>query len=204
MAKRAGNRVDRTRFNSEAEARLPYELRLMDFEAAMQDLYDFFHDINSSLTNRGLRRFEDMLRPAAMSGLISDLLTSSLANHSRSLTENRYFNGHPDLIVSGVYANDSVQAGTEGVEIKSTRKKGGAVDTHGARDQWMCVFVYEVDTETEPARDRRPMTFTEVYLAHVAVADFRKNRRGELGTRTATLHKDGVRKLREYWLYRVP
>lgn len=48
------------------------------------------------------------------------------------------------------------------------------------------------------------MSFTEVYLAHVAVADFRKNRRGELGTRTATLHKDGVRKLRGHWLYRAP
>ncbi len=77
MADRTGNRVDRTCFNTMAEAGLPYELRLMDFELAMQDLYDFF-------------------------------------------------------------------------------RKGGAVDTHGARDQWMCVFVYEVDTESEPARDRRP------------------------------------------------
>ena len=204
MADRTGNRVDRICFNTMAEAGLPYELRLMDFELAMQDLYDFFRDINTSLTSRGLRRFEDMLRPAAMSGLISDLLTSSLANHSRSLTENRYFNGHPDLIVSGMYAHDSVKAGADGVEIKSTRKKGGAVDTHGARDQWMCVFVYEVDTESEPARDRRPMTFTEVYLAQVEVADFRKNPRGELGTRTATLHKEGVRKLREHWVYRKP
>ena len=54
--KRAGNRVDRACFNAGAEDRLPYELRLMDFEAAMQDLYDFFHDINSSLANRGLHR----------------------------------------------------------------------------------------------------------------------------------------------------
>ena len=204
MANGARNRVDRTQFNPVAEARLPYELRLMDFEAAMQDLYDFFYDINTSLTNRGLGRFEDMLRPAAMSGLISDLLTSSLANHSRSLTENRYFNGHPDLIVSGIYPNNSIQAGEEGIEIKSTRKKGGAVDTHGAREQWMCVFVYEVDTETEPARNRRPMNFREVYLAHVEVADFRKNPRGDLGTRTATLHREGVQKLREHWIYRVP
>ena len=68
----------------------------------------------------------------------------------------------------------------------------------------MCVLVYEVDTETEPARDRRPMTFTEVYLAHVEVADFRKNPRGELGTRTATLHKEGVRKLREHGIYKKP
>jgi hypothetical protein len=47
------------------------------------------------------------------------------------------------------------------------------------------------------------MTFTEVYLGKVAVADFRKNSRGELGTRTATLHKDGIRKLRDNWVYRV-
>ena len=126
-----------------------------------------------------------------------------IANHARSLTENGCFNGHPDLIVAGFYPNDRVQAGSEGIEIKSTRKKGGAVDTHGARDQWMCVFVYEVDTETEPARDRRPMSFMEVYLAHVGIDDFRSNARGELGTRTATLHRDGVRKLREHWIYKA-
>ena len=106
-------------------------------------------------------------------------------------------------IVAGFYPNDRIQTGSEGIEIKSTRKKGGAVDTHGARDQWMCVFVYEVDTETEPARDRRPMSFTEVYLAHVGIDDFRSNARGELGTRTATLHRDGVRKLREHWVYKA-
>ena len=103
----------------------------------------------------------------------------------------------------GVYAKDAVKAGAEGVEIKTTRKSGGAVDTHGARDQWMCVFVYDIDRESEPAAARRPMAFTEVYLGKVEVADFRRNARGELGTRTATLHKDGIRKLRETWVYRA-
>ncbi len=201
MSGHVRNNVDTDKFNDDTA--LPYALRLMDFQIAMQDVYDLFHDINSLLLARGLKRLEEMLRPAAMSGLISDLLTASLANHARSLTENGYFNGHPDLIVAGVYPNDRVQAGSEGIEIKSTRKKGGAVDTHGARDQWMCVFVYEVDTETEPARDRRPMSFTEIYLAYVGIDDFRSNPRGELGTRTATLHRDGVRKLREHWVYRV-
>lgn len=174
----------------------------MDFQIAMQDVYDLFHDINSLLVGRGLRRLDDMLRPAAMSGVVSDLLTASLANHARTLTENRYFNGHPDLLVEGAYPNNAVQAGTEGVEIKSTRKAGGAVDMHGARDQWLCVFVYAVDNESEPARVRRPMAFTEVYLAQVRTDDFRRNDRGERGTRTATLHRDGIRKLREHWVYR--
>jgi hypothetical protein len=181
---------------------LPFELRIQDFSIAMQDVYDFFFDVNTHLVGKGLARLDDTLRPAIMSGLISDMLTGSLARHSRTLTENKYFNGHPDLIVRGVYPRDSVQAGTEGIEIKTTRKAGGAVDTHGAREQWMCVFVYELDRTTEPAVDRAPMRFTEVYLAHVVVDDFRKNARSELGTRTATLHREGISKLREAWIYR--
>ena len=194
-----GNKVDPKRFNP--KGKLPYELRQQDFQIAMQDVYDFFYDVNTLLATKGLERLDDMLRPAIMSGVLSDMLTASLASHSRALTENRFFNGHPDLIVQGKYADNAVKAGGEGVEIKTTRKAGGAVDTHGARKQWMCVFVYRVDNKTEPACDREPMTFTEVYLGAVDVDDFRKNPRGELGTRTATLHKDGIKKLREQWVY---
>ncbi len=195
------NGVDPSKFNQKAQ--LPYELRLKDFEMAMQDAYDFFFDVNSHLSRKGLQRLDDMLRPAIMSGVLSDMVTASLAKHSRTLTENRYFNGHPDLIVQGIYSGNAVKAGSEGIEIKTTRKSGGAVDTHGARNQWMCVFVYDVDTESEPASERKPMTFTEIYLGKVTVNDFRRNPRGELGTRTATLHKEGIAKLRENWIYRV-
>lgn len=192
--------VDASAFNPVAE--LPFELRLKDFELAMQDIYDFFHDVNTALTGKGLQRLDDMLRPAIMSGLLSDMLTASMAKRSRTLTENRYFNGHPDLIVRGVYVGDAVKSGRDGVEIKTTRKPGGAVDTHGARDQWMCVFVYKTDGESEPAVDRKPMAFSEVYLGNVTREDFRRNARGELGTRTATLHREGITKLRENWIYR--
>lgn len=186
-------------FNALAE--LPYQLRIDDFRLALQDVYDFFFDVNEHLTSKGLQRLDDMLRPAIMSGVLSDMLTSSLATHARVLVVNNYFNGHPDLVVQGKYANNSVKSGADGIEVKTTRKKGGAVDTHGAREQWMCVFVYEVDTETEPASDRKPMTFTELYLGKVGLDDFRKNARGELGTRTATLHAEGIKKLRENWIY---
>lgn len=195
------NRIDDAAFNVNIE--LPFQLRLKDFDLAMQDIYDFFYDVNTTLAGKGLQRLDDTLRPAIMSGLLSDMLTASLAKHSRTLTENRYFNGHPDLIVRGVYVDDRVKAGVEGVEIKTTRKSGGAVDTHGARDQWMCVFVYKVDCETEPAVSRKPMAFQEVYLGQVTRDDFRRNARGELGTKTATLHKDGIAKLRSSWVYRA-
>lgn len=195
------NHVDSTKFNPNAT--LPFELRLKDFDMAMQDVYDFFYDINRGLVDRGLLRLDDMLRPAIMSGLLSDMLTASLAKHSRTLTPNLYHNGHPDLIVNGIYPDNKVKAGTEGVEVKTTRKSGGAVDTHGARSQWMCVFVYETDGVTQPARDRKPMTFTELYLGKVDLKDFRKNPRSELGTRTATLHRQGIEKLRKNWVYKL-
>ena len=197
---RIGRTVRLDAFNPDAE--LPYELRLKDFEIAMQDVYDFFRDVNGLLLGKGLRRMDDMLRPAAMSGMISHMLTASMAKHARALVENEHFNGHPDLDLQGWYPTNAVKAGTQGVEIKSTRKRGGAVDTHGAREQWMCVFVYVTDHATEPAESRAPMRFTEVYLGHVTEAEFRRNLRGELGTRTATLGAAGIRKLRSNWIYR--
>lgn len=183
-------------------AQLPYALRLHDFEMAMRDVYDLFADINYALLNRGLARFDDMLRPAGMTGLLSDALTASLAAHSRSLTENQYHNGHPDLIVEGRYANNAAQSGDEGVEIKSTRGNSPAVDTHGARDQWLCVFRYEVDDTTQPTSARRPTRFVEIVLAYLYVdTDFRRNDRGPLGTRTASPNREGLRKLRANWVY---
>src|SRR5215469_1322515 len=195
------NKVDEAKFNENAV--LPFELRLKDFAIAMQDVYDFFYDVNVGLVERGLERLDNFLRPAIMSGVLSDMLTASLGKHARTLTPNCYFNGHPDLVVRGVYPDNCVKAGSDGVEVKTTRKSGGAVDTHGARDQWMCVFVYEVDNETEPARERAPMAFTEVYLGQVTKTDFRKNPRSELGTRTATLDRHGIQKLRANWVYRL-
>jgi hypothetical protein len=193
--------IDRTKFNQSAW--LPYQLRLDDFALGMQDVYDFFYDVNALLHSKGLERLDDMLRPAAMSGLLSDMLTAAMSKHSRTLTQNRFFNGHPDLVVRGVYANDSVKAGVEGVEIKTTRKRGGAVDTHGGRDQWLCAFVYEIDRKTEPATARRPMQFTEVYIGQVIESDFRSNARGKRGTKTATLHAEGLRRWRTGWVYKL-
>lgn len=181
---------------------LPYELRLADFQMAMQDVYDFFYDVNSGLLAKGLQRLDEMLRPANLSGTISDMLTDSLGKHSRALTVNTYHNGHPDLIVRDRYPHNAVKAGEHGVEVKSTRKKGGAVDTHGARNQTLATFVYTVDNDREkPAEGRDPLTFREVYVGTVTVDDFRANARGALGTRTATLDAAGIAKFRENWVY---
>lgn len=194
--------VDKAAFN--ANANLPFELRLADFEIAIQDVYDFFYDVNLLFDRKGLPRLDDNLRPAILSGMLSDMMTASMAAHSRSLVQNTRFNGHPDLLVVGQYPNNGIQSGLDGIEIKTTRKCGGAVDTHGAREQWMCVFVYETDNTTGPAQHRRALRFTEIYLAKVEIDEFRSNARGSsLGTRTATLHGRGILKLRDGWIYKL-
>src|SRR5258706_8397905 len=151
----ARNQIAAGKFNE--AAKLPYELRLEDFKLAIQDVYDFFFDVNSHLVEKGLDRLDEMLRPAIMSGVLSDMLTASLARHSRTLVENRYFNGHPDLVIKGKYANNSIKAGEHGIEIKTTRKTGGAVDTHRARKQWMVGFLYTADNKSEPTTATRPL-----------------------------------------------
>ena len=91
------NKLDPAKLNPNAS--LPFESRLEDFRLATQDVYDFFFDVNVSLVAKGLDRLDDTLRPAIMSGVLSDMLTASLAKHSRTLVVNCYFNGHPDLVV---------------------------------------------------------------------------------------------------------
>jgi len=91
--------VDASKFNS--AAKLPYELRLKDFELAMQDAYDFLFDINSFLLRRGFQRLDDMLRQAIMSGVLSDMLTASMAKHSRTSQRTGTTTGTPTSLCEG-------------------------------------------------------------------------------------------------------
>ncbi len=76
------------------------------------------------------------------------------------------------------------------------------MDTHGARDAWLLIFRYTTDSQTEPEIDRAPTRFIEVLLAQLTREDFRRNDRGELGTRTASPNRQGMKKLRTNWIYR--
>ena len=69
--------VDRAGFNTRLQ--LPFQLRLADFELALQDVYDFFFDVNLLFEAKGLPRLDDNLRPAILSGMLSDMLTASRA-----------------------------------------------------------------------------------------------------------------------------
>ena len=54
------------------DARLPYDLRVTEVRAAMDDFYDFLYNINTFLDSRGYDRLEEMLSGATYSGLVSE------------------------------------------------------------------------------------------------------------------------------------
>lgn len=182
-----------------------YNLRKADFANTMTDIYEFMGDLNVMSVERGWGRFEDMLQLQALSNVLSNLLNSTMAKHSRELVVNTLPNGHPDLIRTGIYPNNLVAEAEDGVEMKATRNTGAAVDMHSAREQDLCTFVYQVDERRDdpgvPIAERQPLTFTGIFLGQVTEEDYRHNERGERGTRTATLSKDGLSSYRRSWVY---
>lgn len=191
--------VNENGFNEELE--LPYALRLDVFRIAMEDIYEMLHNVNSGLVERGLLPFENSVRGAIYSGMLSDLLTEAVANHATGLVKNTYNNGHPDLLPAGRYAENAASAAEDGVEVKVTKHSSGAVDMHSDRPAWYCVFRYVADYTTEPVLHREPTRFTNIWLARLGTKDFRKNERGPRGTRTATPDRRGLEVLRRNWLY---
>ncbi len=168
----------------------------------MDDLYETLASVNGGLVERGLLPIEESLRGANFTAFLSDLLVVAVAKHAMGLTQNRYPNGHPDLIPKGRYPNGAVKSAADGIEIKVT-KRGPAVDMHGSRPGWYCVFQYIVDVETEPIIARAPTRFAHIWLAHLTIADFRRNpRKSTLSTRTASPNARGVAKLRAGLVYR--
>ena len=70
------NQLDPDKMNREAV--LPFQLRLdaRRFRAGNAGHLRFFLRRDVRLVERGLERLDDMLRPAIMSGLLSDMLTA--------------------------------------------------------------------------------------------------------------------------------
>ncbi len=183
-----------------------YNLRKEDFENAMKDIYELMGEMNQKCVEGGWTRFEDMLQLQALSNVLSNLLNSALAKHSRSLVVNSLPNGHPDLIREGRYERNSTPEAEDGVEVKATKNVNVQVDMHSSREQDLCTFVYQVDKQRTnqdvPTAEKKPLEFIGIFLGHVEENDYRENARGEKGTKTATLAKaGGLIEYRKNWIY---
>lgn len=119
------------------------------------------------------------------SGFLSELVVKALARHCPSLERNTLVGGHPDLIPQGIYDQNAVLRGDEGIEVKVSLQSGGW-QGHNPEEAWIMVFQIAVDRQTTPVEQRQPTTFEKVMLAQLQLDHWSFSGRGEGSRRTPT------------------
>lgn len=181
---------------------LPYGLEAAHIQLAMQDFLDFIGFINNQLYTKSIPRLESMLMSANFSSIVGEFMAAAIPKYCASLTKNRHHNGHPDLVPTGIYNNNDVLHGPEGVEIKASRYLRGW-QGHNPEDVWLMVFVFDSNRskDTAPRRFR----FISVAGAKLAQSDWSfSGRSGESRrTITASVTPTGFAKMSANWIYRA-
>lgn len=177
---------------------LPYGLRGGEVKAALDDVYDFFYNVNKFLVEKGWDRLEETLSAAALSGMLSEMIVQGISKRSATVTKNRHHNGRPDLVPRGHYAGDSVLRGEEGIEVKASRYSAGW-QGHNIESGWIMIAQYYVQVDEPTLIDR-------VLAAKLDPGDWSFSGRGALSRRTptASIKKSGVSKLETNPIYVDP
>ncbi len=195
--------VDKGSFNK--LARLPYGLTVLNVQNAMEQFVEFLGFINHQLHRRKLERLESMLMSANFSSLVGEFMKSTIPLYCKSLVSNQYHNGHPDLIPSNKFKNDSVQYAKQGVELKASRYMSGW-QGHNPEEIWLMVFVFDSNRQRDKFAKTlpRPFRFVKVIGAQLTKADWAFSGRNATSRRTitASVTKSGFMKLEANWIYR--
>lgn len=183
---------------------LPYGLRVEHIYSSMIDFPDFLGFVNQQLRRKGVPRLESFLMPANFSSIVGEFLSMTIPKYCHTLVKNRYHNGHPDLIPNGMFPDNAVQYAVEGIEVKSSRHRGGW-QGHNPESVWLLVFHFASNTANDTWTNvgPKPFQFKAVYAAKLDREDW--NFSGRLPTSrrtiTASVNQSGMSKLRENWVY---
>lgn len=190
-----------------ANAVLPYGLQVDHIREGMNSFLDFLGFINDSLESRQLQSFESMLMPANFSSIVGEYMSSAIPRHCPTIVKNQYHNGHPDLIPAGMYPNDSLQYGHEGIEIKGSRYLKGW-QGHNAEESFLLVFCYESARPADEHNGVEPIPFRYLLVcgAQLEADDWQFAGRSETSRRTitATIKRSGYEKMMANWIYKAP
>jgi hypothetical protein len=180
------------------EAALPYGLRVGEIKAALDDVYDFFYDVNRYLVEKGWDRLEETLMAASFSGMLSEMVVQGISKRSSAVIKNQRHNGRPDLVPRGVYDSDAVLRGDQGIEVKASRFSTGW-QGHNVESGWILIVQFTVEED-------RPTVIDRVLAAPLEEDDWSFSGRSETSRRTPTagIKKSGVNKLGAYPVYQDP
>jgi len=182
---------------------LPYGLTVDEVKKAVSETYRLYNGVNDFLTTSGFRPLEELLLGNSLSGILSEFLVKNIARASDSLVANLKVGGHPDLLPKGCYSSNLILKGKEGIEVKSSIRRGGW-QGHNPEKCWLMVFRYvrgkQNDGKVEPLR------FVEILCAKLTKKDwtFSGRRGASRRTPTASITTSGVEKLRKNFIYRLP
>ncbi|HLI49269.1 MAG TPA: hypothetical protein VKV18_11350 [Chthonomonas sp.] len=194
--------VNRNAFNANCE--LPYGLQVEHVGRAMEDFIYFLDLVNHQLHAKGIPRLESLLMPAMFSGLVGELISSSIPKYCPYLARNRYPNGHPDLIPAGMFADDAIHYAHEGIEVKSSRRLRGW-QGHNPEAVWRMVFCFDSNTLNDDLNKRspKPFRFRGVYAAKLDCENWIFSGRSATSRRTitASVALSGIAKMKANWVY---
>ncbi len=194
--------VNREKFNPSAV--IPYGCTVEHICQAMREFVDFLGFINAQLNSRGIRWFESMLMPANFSSMVGEFITTTIPKHCQMLAKNQYHNGHPDLLPKGKYPGDSLQHGTEGIEVKASRYSRGW-QGHNPEECWLMVFVFDSNRPVDVGKGMPPRAFRfrKVYLGQLKKEDWLFSGRSATSRRTitASVTRTGFEKMANNWIY---
>lgn len=173
----------------------------------MNDFINFLGMINEQLHARQFPRFEHIIMQANFSSLVGEFVGSSIPKHCSTVVRNRYHNGHPDLIPSGIFPNNSVQHSSDGIEIKASRYLRGW-QGHNPEAVWLLVFCFESNARGDEAKNAPPIPFRflGVFGAQLVRRDWTYSGRSKTSRRTitASVNGSGYKKMTKNWIYQVP
>lgn len=183
------------------ETILPYGLATAHIRQAMKEFVDFLGFINTQLNTREIPRLESMLMSANFSSMVGEFMTSAIPKYCGGLVKNRYHNGHPDLVPTGMFENNAAQHSAHGVEIKASRYPKGW-QGHNPEDVFLLVFVFDSNRSKDIVP--RPFRFSMVAGARLTKDDWLYSGRSETSRRTitASVTKTGYQKIVANWIYR--
>src|SRR5947209_6982516 len=126
--------VDRDGFNKAAV--IPYGLTVEHIRLAMNDFVDFLGFLNRQLHTKEIPRLESFIMQANFSSIVGEFMSATIPKYCPAIVKNSYHNGHPDMIPKGVYPSDAILHGSEGIEIKGSRRSSGW-QGHNPEDVWL-------------------------------------------------------------------
>lgn len=191
-------------FNPNAE--LPYGATPEDFKHAITETYQIYGDICEYLLGEGHGRIETLIRANnALSDLIGNIATESLAETSDALVHNQKDDGWPDLLPVDHYDDFEQMYGEEGIETKCSMASGGW-NAHNNEEGWFVIFRYRRGDEDDDPEDMEPVRFVQVLAAYLDLDDWSHSGRTDESRRTITsaVQESGMDKLRSNPVYEHP